>query len=97
MIVQRGFKQPTSFHDPRLRTQSIGYLFDVMTQGFNQMSSYASQVPVADRWAIASYIRALQLAHNAPAAELTEADRAELAKSSPGKPESKVRKPEVHP
>ena len=80
MIVRRGFKQPSSFHIDRLRNQPIGYFFDVMTQGFGQMSSYASQVPVEDRWAIAAYIRALQLASHAPAAELPAADRAELEK-----------------
>src|SRR5882672_7112156 len=43
MIVQRGFKQPSSFHTDRLRLEPIGYFFDVMTQGFGQMSSYATQ------------------------------------------------------
>jgi hypothetical protein len=61
MVVQRGFRQPTSFHDERLRAALPGYYFDVMTNGFGAMSSYASQVPARDRWAIAAYIRALQL------------------------------------
>lgn len=78
MIVQRGFKQPSSFHVDRLRSQPIGYFFDVMTNGFGQMSSYASQVPVADRWAIAAWVRTLQFSRNAPVAELTDADRAAL-------------------
>lgn len=79
MIVQRGFKQPTSFHVDRLRQQPIGYYFDVMTQGFGQMSSYSSQVPPEDRWAIAAYVRALQLSQHAIANELTDADRKKLA------------------
>ena len=70
MIVQRGFKRPSSFHSDRLRQQPIGYFFDVMTQGFGQMSSYASQVPPEDRWAIAAYVRALQLSQHAVVAEL---------------------------
>lgn len=78
MIVQRGFKQPASFHVDRLRGQPIGYFFDVMTNGFGQMSSYASQVPVADRWAIAAWVRTLQFSRNAPVAELADADRAAL-------------------
>jgi hypothetical protein len=78
MIVERGFKQPASFNTERLREQPIGYFFDVMTQGFGQMSSYASQVPPEDRWAIASYIRALQLSQHALVAELPAADRAKL-------------------
>lgn len=86
MIVQRGFKQPTSFHDDRLRAQPIGYFFDVMTNGFGQMSSYASQVPVADRWAIAAWVRTLQFSRNAPVAELSDADRSALETASAAPP-----------
>jgi len=78
MIVERGFKQPSSFHTDRLREQPVGYLFDVMTQGFGQMSSYASQVPPEDRWAIAAYVRALQFSQHALVAELSSTDRAKL-------------------
>jgi len=94
MIVQRGFKQPASFHVDRLRAQPLGYFYDVMTNGFNEMSSYASQVPVEDRWAIAAYIRALQLSRNAPASELSAADLEALEKSAaaPAAPGA-----EVHP
>jgi mono/diheme cytochrome c family protein len=60
MIVQRGFRQPPSFHDDRLVEAPVGYYFDVMTNGFGAMQDYRSSVPVADRWAIAAYIRALQ-------------------------------------
>jgi mono/diheme cytochrome c family protein len=78
MIVERGFKQPSSFHDDRLRQQPIGYFFDVITNGFGQMSSYAPQVPPEDRWAIAAYVRALQFSQNAPVGELSQEDRAKL-------------------
>ncbi len=74
MIVKRGFKQPESFHSARLRDIPVGYYFDVITNGFGQMSSYRTQVPVDDRWAIAAYIRALQLSRNAPAASLSAED-----------------------
>jgi hypothetical protein len=56
MIVQRGFKRPESFHQDRLRAMPVGYFFDVVTNGFGQMSSYASQVPVLDRCAITAYL-----------------------------------------
>ena len=62
----------------RLRAERIGYFFDVMTNGFGEMSSYAAQVPPDDRWAIAAYIRALQLSRGAPAALLSPADLARL-------------------
>ncbi len=65
MIVQRGFQAPPSFHIPRLREALPGHFFDVMTNGFGAMYSYASRVPPEDRWAIIAYIRALQLSQNA--------------------------------
>jgi mono/diheme cytochrome c family protein len=57
MVVQRGFKKPVSFHDPRLRGVAVGYFVNNITMGFGQMPSYAAQIPVADRWAIAAYVR----------------------------------------
>ncbi len=78
MVVRRGYKQPTSYHDDRLRQAPIGYLFDVMSNGFGVMPSYAAQVPVADRWAIAAYIRTLQLSQHFDAATLSSAERARL-------------------
>ena len=75
MIVQRGFKQPTSFHDPRLRSAPVGYFVNVMTEGFGVMPSYAPQVGVEDRWAIAAYIRALQYSQNARLADLSPEQR----------------------
>jgi hypothetical protein len=65
MIVQRGFKRPPSYFDPRLIKAPVGHFFDVMTNGRGSMADYAAQVPVADRWRIAAYIRALQLAGTA--------------------------------
>lgn len=75
MIQQRGYKQPTSYHIERLRTAPIGYFFNVMTEGYGVMPTYAPQVPVADRWAIAAYIRVLQYSQNANLAELPAADQ----------------------
>lgn len=60
MIVRRGFKQPTSFHDERLRQQPVGYFYAVISNGFGDMSSYAAQMPPADRWAVVAYLRTLQ-------------------------------------
>jgi len=60
MVVQRGYRRPTSFHMATLRGAAVGHFFDVMTNGWGAMPDYASQVPVNDRWAIAAYIRALQ-------------------------------------
>jgi len=78
MVVRRGYKQPTSYHEERLRQVPIGYFFDVMTNGFGVMPSYAPQVPPEDRWAIAAYIRALQLSQHVEAASLSTDQRAAL-------------------
>jgi mono/diheme cytochrome c family protein len=67
MIVARGLRQPPSYHDERLLNAPIGHFFDVMSNGYGSMYSYASRVAVDDRWRIAAYIRALQLSQNAPA------------------------------
>jgi cytochrome c5 len=74
MIVRRGFKQPPTYHQDRLRNEADGYLFDVITNGFGQMPSYASQIPVEDRWAVVAYVRALQLSQHARLAELPPED-----------------------
>lgn len=70
MIVQRGYKRPPSYHSDRLRKAPIGYFFDVMTNGFGAMPDYSVQVEPKDRWAIAAYIRALQLSQRASQADV---------------------------
>jgi mono/diheme cytochrome c family protein len=79
MVVQRGFPQPPSFHVDRLRNAPIGHFFDVITKGYGVMYSYATRVTPEDRWAIAAYIRALQLSHDVKASELTSAEQRKLA------------------
>jgi mono/diheme cytochrome c family protein len=71
IVARRGFNKPSpaSYHQDRLRQAPVGHFFDVMTNGWGAMPSYASQVPVEDRWRIIAYIRALQLSQaGAPAA-----------------------------
>ena len=65
MIVQRGYMKAGSFHSARLETAPLGHFFHVISNGYGAMPDYAAQVPTADRWAIAAYIRALQLSQNA--------------------------------
>jgi len=78
MIVLRGFRRPPSFHEDRLREVPDGHLVDVMAKGFGAMPGYAGQVQAADRWAIAAYIRALQLSQHATLADVPGAERAVL-------------------
>ena len=91
MIVQRGYKQPTSYHDARLLSVPTDYFVQVITEGFGVMPSYAPQVSVEDRWAIAAYIRALQYSQNARLADLPDARRQEIERELAGQPASPSR------
>jgi hypothetical protein len=70
MVAMRGMKHPPSYHQDRLRNEPVGYIYDVITNGFGAMYGYSAQIPPRDRWAIIAYLRALQLSRNAPAGEL---------------------------
>ena len=83
IVVQRGFRQPPSFHIDRLREVPVGYFFDVMSHGFGAMPDYAAQVPVDDRWAIVAYIRALQLSQHASLADVPATERPRLVSEAP--------------
>jgi hypothetical protein len=78
MIVQRGFPAPPSYHLDRLRNAPVGHFFDVITNGFGTMYSYASRVDAQDRWRIAAYIRALQLSQRATLNDVPEEERRQL-------------------
>jgi hypothetical protein len=81
VVVERGFRSPPSYHIDRLRNAPVGHFVDVMTNGFGAMSSYASRVPPADRWAIAAYIRALQLSQHATLSDAPADARQKLLES----------------
>jgi mono/diheme cytochrome c family protein len=78
MIVRRGFSRPPSLIDPRLREMPPGHFFEVITNGFGAMPDHAAQIKPADRWAIAAYIRALQLAGSATLDDVPPAERSRL-------------------
>jgi mono/diheme cytochrome c family protein len=77
-IVRRGFPRPPSYHQQRLRTAPDRHFYDVITNGYGIMHSYADRVAPQDRWAIVGYIRALQLSQNADVAQLPPSLRAKL-------------------
>lgn len=63
VVTKRGGRfqvQPASFHQDRLRAMPIGYIYKVIAEGQGTMLSYAAQIPVEDRWAIAAWVRTLQ-------------------------------------
>src|SRR5579871_2417075 len=65
MVVRRGFRQAASYHTEKLIKAPVGHFFDVMTNGFGAMPSYASRIEPDDRWRIAAYVRVLQFSQNA--------------------------------
>lgn len=70
-IPTRGFaRKPPSFHIVRLQKAPLGYVYDVITNGFGIMPDYASQIPPQDRWNIVAYVRALQLSQSATMADV---------------------------
>jgi hypothetical protein len=113
MIVSRGFPAPTSFHDQRLLDAPVGYFFGAMTDGFGRMFPYASRIPAEDRWAIAGYVKALQLSQNAtrttcrPTSGSAHPDRrtaplmatapATIATARPGRDRRRDRRPRPRP
>jgi mono/diheme cytochrome c family protein len=83
IVPARGFPHPPDFAIARLEAARSAYFVGVITNGHGVMYPYADRVPPADRWAIAAYIRALQLARHVPQADLPPADRARLPEAAP--------------
>ncbi len=78
MVVQRGFKDPPSLNQDRLREAAPGYFFYAITNGFGSMPSYANRIPVHDRWLIVAYVKALQLSQHVLVTELPADDQAKV-------------------
>ena len=64
-IVQRGYKPAGNLHDQARRAEPLSHYFYVMTHGYGAMPDYSAQLAPEERWAVAAYIRALQLSQNA--------------------------------
>jgi hypothetical protein len=78
MIAMRGFKNPPSYHEDRLRLAPASHFYDVMTNGFGAMYNYAAELTPEDRWKIAAYLRVLQLSQRADFAQLPEDIKAKV-------------------
>jgi len=77
MIVQRGYRPAGNFHTPRMMAAPLGHFFNVMTNGYGAMPDYAAQMTPAERWAVAAYIRALQLSQDAKLSDVAAGAHAE--------------------
>jgi mono/diheme cytochrome c family protein len=69
-IVYRGYKPAGNLHDQVRLAQPVSHYFYVMTHGYGAMPDYSAQLTPADRWAVAAYIRALQLSQAASASDV---------------------------
>ena len=78
MVVRRGYRRPPSYLDDRLLNAPVGHFFDVVSNGFGAMPDYAAQIRVEDRWAIAAYVRALQMSGHATLADVPADQRGKI-------------------
>jgi hypothetical protein len=69
-IVDRGYKPAANLHDQVRMAQPVSHYFYVMTHGYGAMPDYSAQLTPEDRWAVAAYIRALQLSQAATSADV---------------------------
>ena len=86
MIAQRGLalrKNPGNYHTNRLRRMPLGHFYNVMTNGFGVMYSYASRIEPKDRWRIAAYIRVLQYSQEARPADVPPDELAKIEHAAP--------------
>ena len=74
IITYYNYVPPGNLHEDRLVEIGDGHLFDVISNGFSNMPAYKYQIPVADRWAIVSYVRALQRSQRSSISDIPEAE-----------------------
>ena len=70
--------QPANLHSATVVGRPDGHLYNTVNNGIRSMAGYGAQIPVADRWAIVAYVRALQLSQNAPPDDLNEQQKSQL-------------------
>jgi mono/diheme cytochrome c family protein len=80
-VVQRGYPAPPTYHSERLRNAPIGHFYDVITNGYGVMYPYATRIEPKDRWAIAAYVRALQLSQHAAESDLAPDEKQKLERA----------------
>lgn len=85
MVARRGYRRPPSYHEARLRSAPVEHFVDVMTNGWGAMPRYDYLVPPEDRWAIAAYIRALQVSRAASLDLVPAESRDALASAASGR------------
>ncbi len=64
--------KPANLHQLKFLPAPLGYFYDVATNGKGSMKGYKAQIPVEDRWAIAVWVRTLQVAGKADQADVPD-------------------------
>ena len=72
IMITRGYVPPPSFHEVRIRNMPDGQIYEVITNGVRNMPSYRHQINPSDRWAIVTYLRALQRSQQAELKDIPE-------------------------
>jgi mono/diheme cytochrome c family protein len=83
MVVLRGYRQAASYYTEKLMKAPVGHFFDVVTNGFGAMPSYASRIEPDDRWRITAYIRALQFSESAKISDVPPGERPNMKEETP--------------
>ena len=60
IVTRNGLPSPPTFHDDRQRDFPPERIVAIITDGYGRMWPLAENIPPADRWAIAGYVKALQ-------------------------------------
>ena len=81
VVTKFGLTGVASYQNDRLRQASDGDIFGTISNGKGQMLGYGYNITVDDRWRIVMYVRALQRSQNAPLADATPAEQANLDKT----------------
>jgi mono/diheme cytochrome c family protein len=84
--IPLGYSRGFAFYNLRVPMRDVppGYIFEVISKGYGGMPDYAAQIPLADRWRIAAYIRVLQMSQNVDRTKLTPEQQAELDRAIGG-------------
>ena len=71
-------RAPPTLLDDKIRAYTVAQIFTVATEGYGYMPKYDAELSVQDRWAIANYIKALQMSQHASLDDVPADKRGEL-------------------
>ncbi len=77
--TKMALRPPPSLHD--FKNRPDGFFFQVITEGWGLMPSYAAMLTVEQRWEVVAYVRALQLSRQGRIEKVPVEVRQQLEKS----------------